>query len=463
MDKTTGQANASMRAGRSTAKQLMGLPVISLSDGTRQGEVHDVVYHPEQGRLIGFFVRRGGGLFGGNESFWLGEESIHAIGEDAVTIDTPALLSAVEGNHPERNVEGGEPVLGKRLLTQGGKFLGNIDDVLIDRASRRVVAYEVSGGLWHDLMRGQTAVPIPQVLTIGRDAVIVPDTVQADVEASTGGLLGVTGAAKEKVAAAYEQTAQVAGQARAEVAEAIENREADYARGKTAARDVTDDTGALLVSAGEVITEDHIRRAEAAGQMHALAIAAGRAHASDVAETVREKVATAGATIREKAADLSEAAQDRQTQMLVGKTTGRAVASDGGLILIPADHVVTDADVAAARAAGKLGDLTAAVGAGAWESVKERVGDAYEGARDRIETDAPARSEPGTPPPIVVVEQPQAVVVQTPPAAEGAGSVATPAATSQTASADDPRAAESEEARRSPPPSPASSDSTPAG
>lgn len=356
----------------STGKHLIGLPVIALDNGERQGDIHDVVYNPLQGKLVGFVVQRGGGLFSSGEAFWLAPEQIHALGEDAVTIDNAAMLRPAQGSVSEVEEDAGEPVLGKRLMTEGGKFLGNVDDVFVERSTFRVVAYEVSGGLWQDMMRGQTAVPVDHVLSIGADVAIVPDFVQQQIDQPTGGLLGATESAKEKL-----------GQARTEVATAIENKEADYVRGKTAGRELRDDTGNLIVGAGETIGDTHIQRAVAAGKMHALATAAGQAQASGIAERVKEGAANAGTAVREKAADLGEAAQDKQAELLIGKTTGRPVLADSGVPLVPANHVVAATDVAIARAAGKLNDLTAAVGTAAFDSVKDRAGDVYDNAKER--------------------------------------------------------------------------------
>jgi len=65
----------------------------------------------------------------------------------------------------------------------------------------------------------------------------------------------------------------------------------------------------------------------------------------------------------------------------VGKTTGRAVVSDAGLPLVPANHVITESDVMTARAAGKLDDLTLAVGAAVVNAGKEHAATAYDDAK----------------------------------------------------------------------------------
>lgn len=418
-----------LREGRSTGKQLIGKSVISLADGEEHGHIHDVVYNPAEGRLIGFTVTRGGGFLSSGETFYLAANELHAIGQDAVTIDSPAQLQAIPGASVSEVAEDtGQPVLGKRLMTENGKFLGNIDDVLIDRESRRVVAYEVSGGLFHDMMKGQTDVPVNHIISIGHDVVIVPEFVEAQIEEATGGLAAVADAAKTKVA-----------EARTSAAEAIEQKEADYARGKTAGRAVfLDDANTrTLVREGETITDAHVNQAIGAGKLHALAAAAGYAQAGDLAHTAREKASDLAHTAREKAGDLSEAAKDRFGQTLVGKTTARAVVSDTGVLLVPDNHVVTESDVFAARAAGKLDTLAGAVGATYVEDARERAGDAYDSAKDRVEDTveaarARAAAHQAAQPaaaaaagaPTIIIQNPEQVIVQADPNA-AAGTAAT--------------------------------------
>ncbi len=436
-----------LRETCSTGKQLIGMSVISLADGEVQGQIHDVIYNPLQGRLVGFTVSRGGGFLSRGETFYLAADNVRAVGEDAVTVESARALSPVEGSVSDAAEDAGQPVLGKRLMTENGKFLGNIDDVLIDRESRRVVAYEVSGGLWHDMMKGQTDIPVEHITSIGHDVVIVPEFVKAQVEETTGGLTATAEAAKEKAAEIKDAAAEKIEETRTSAAIAIENQEADYARGKVAGRDVFLDEAntQLLVRSGEMITDAHIVQATAAGKMHALAAAAGYAHASDLAHSAREKAGDLADAARAKAADLSEAAKDKQGDLLVGKTTGRAVVSDAGLLLVPDNHVVTDADVFASRAGGKLGDLSAAVGASyvedareraaaAYDNAKEKAGDAYDAARERDAASAPAAAPAvvAATTPTVVIQNPEHVLVQSPDAATvtttttGGASVTTP-------------------------------------
>ncbi len=391
-------AIARFREGKATGKELIGKTVVALANGKEVGHVHDVVYNPIEGRLVGFTIPHGGGLFSKGDTYWLAAEDVRSIGTDALVIEDASVLRAYAESADEVAEQAGQAVLGKKLMTEDGTFLGGIDDVLVDRDSRRVVAYEVSGGLFQDMMKGQNDVPVNHIISIGQDVVVVPSFVKDNVEAASGGLTAVAHTAREKF-----------DHARTETAEAIEKKEADYALGKVAGRDVfiNDANTIPLARTGETITAATIAQAIPAGKMHALALAAGYTQAGGAFDAAKAK-----------AGELGAAAKDRYADTLVGKTTGRAVLLDNGTVLIPGSHVVTDADAENARAAGKLDDLSAAIAAFAMDTTKDKIAQAYDGAKDSVETarenhaaaTAVAPASAGTP--TIIINNPQQVVVQ---------------------------------------------------
>lgn len=413
------------RKGRKTAKQLMGMSIFSLADGATQGQVHDVVYNPRQGRLVGFTVVKDAGFFSRGEARFLPVDDIHALGDDAITIEDAARLQNFAGKDVNDLArEAGEPVLGKRLLTEDGSFLGAIDDVLIDQTSRNVVAYEVSGGIFADMMRGQTDIPVDNIISIGSEVVIVPASVKAMVEEAKGGLTAVASAAGEKAGEFKDTASEKLAAARTETSEYVDDKEADYARGKTAGETVLDDAGNILVPIGAMITDADIANARAAGRLHALAASAGKMQGSDFVETVKEKYAAGVDAVKTKTGEMVDSAKDKQGDALVGRITGKAVLLDDGATLVPANHVVTQADADAAQVAGKLGALTAAIISETVSDAKEHVGAAYQNAAARVDTAVvtPAPTVAALPvtaaPVTVVIEHPENVTVQTPGAAE---------------------------------------------
>lgn len=371
----------SVREGKKTGKEMMKMPVISLSDGATLGEVLDVIYNPTQGRLIAVTIPVGGGLFGGGKTLLLRTEDIFSIGQDAITVKDPNAAREVDRSAKDFGNEAGEAVIGKRLMTEDGSFLGNVVDVLIDRESRRIVAYEVSGGTWNDLMRGQTDVPVEHITSIGTDVVIVPTSVKDHVDEVSGGLIGTAQVAGEKLTDVKDAAAERIGEVRTVVSEKVEDKEIDYAIGKVAGSDVRDDAGHFIVHTGETITEAHVQQALAANKMHALTISAGRAHAADLYDAAKEKTAAGVEVLKEKAGDAQEAFKDKQAEFLVGKTAGRDVTKTDGSVFVHGGAVITEADVATAREDGRLAELTAAVGTQALTDAKDAVVEKYDEAK----------------------------------------------------------------------------------
>lgn len=390
------------RDGKRTGKELINAPIFSVSQGEEIGRVHDVIFNPEQGHLVGVTIKVKGGLFRGGKTLLLRSENIHSIGDDAITVQSEELPQEIDQKVSDYAEEAGESVLGKRLMTDEGDFLGKIDDVLVDRHSRRIVAYEVSGGLWSDLMRGQTDVPVEHILSVGPDVVVVPASVKVRIQEVSGGLIGTAQVASEKIVGAKDVVVEKTNGAVAEIRTAAAEKEADYAIGKAAGADLQANDGSLIVREGEIITEHHVQRAAAEDKLHALAAVAGKSQAANFfdaakeklasgVETIKEKTAAGLETVKEKTHEAQDAFKDKQGEMLVGKVSGRDVVTDEGMVIVRAGTVVSDLDVANARANGLLGDLTTAVGMQSLMNAKETAVEKLDDAKASL--DRPSKSE----------------------------------------------------------------------
>ncbi|CAN5497332.1 hypothetical protein BH11ARM2_BH11ARM2_30700 [soil metagenome] len=343
MDTVRLDAPVDFREGNKPGKSFIGMPVVSLANGERMGTVHDVVYSAREGRVLYFTVPVAGGMFGSGKTLLLDAADIKSVGNDAITIENSDLLREQDRNVKSVAEDSGESIVGKRLMTEDGDNLGAIDDVLVNPTTFRILAYQVSGGLWHDLMRGQTDVPVEMVTTVGKDVVVVPSGVKAYMDRSSGGLLRAASAAQGHIDSALTTAA-----------ESIEEREADYALGKTSGSDVTFEDGGFLIRKGETITESHIQEAMVGDRMHALAAAAGFHAAGEAWDSTREKAGQAWDATKAKVGE-------KQGDLLIGRTTARAVLDEAGMTVVPEAKRVDQVDVDKARAAGKLNDLTAAV------------------------------------------------------------------------------------------------------
>src|SRR5437016_13667738 len=88
---------------------------------------------------------------------------------------------------------------------------------------------------------------------------------------------------------------------RKKAADTVAGQEAAFARGKIAANDVLDNSGAVIVSAGHRIDDHMIEQAAACGKLHALAQSALTGKAQDVKENLQGKYARTDEGIEESA------------------------------------------------------------------------------------------------------------------------------------------------------------------
>ena len=341
--------------------ELTGMPVITRVTGKKIGNVKDVLFDPESGKLDAVTVESSG-FFSRKRRFILMGD-IRSLGEDAIMLEDTRALKKPDGAPKEqRIVDEGFPLMGKMVITEDGTNLGNVSDVIIDPDDGTARMYEVSGGTFHDVGTGRRVFPIPRALVVGRDALIVPNATKEEMEAQEPGGLE----------AAYKQTAAgTAGlwddikawwsKTTGRAASATAEREVSFALGKVAGSTVTDDMGNVIVDEGETITNVEVVRARASGKLHQLALAAGWGATKRGYESARGRV--------------TEAARGHEEQFVLGKEVDRTIRDDDGQVIIWKGDVVTQDIVDRALETGKLEALTGSVAAGAARGAAQQVGD----------------------------------------------------------------------------------------
>jgi len=125
------------------ATELAGRAVVDIDAAEKVGTIDKIILDPDGRQVAGFSVTQAGSRFPGSKAHVLIPSSgVHAIGPDAVTI----RQSAVVGNDTGRleTLPRGTDVIGRKVVSEDGRFLGKVSDVLIDRADGRIVGYLLS-------------------------------------------------------------------------------------------------------------------------------------------------------------------------------------------------------------------------------------------------------------------------------------------------------------------------------
>ncbi len=355
---------------------LLKLNVLTFAEGENLGKPKDILFDPEENRLIALLVSEGGWFSSAQVIPW---QNIRTIGHDSIIVpDSSAIISANSDPYISR-ILGAENVLtGTEVYTEDGRDLGKIQDMYVDDSTGEIIGYEVSGGMFQSIARGRKFMPAPDTINIGQDAAFVPNQVGDAMEQQVGGLQGAAQSASSSATDALST-------ARDRVTSATTEQQRSFVIGKTASRDVTGDSGEVLVPAGKVIDQTDVSRAESAGKLNALFLAAGGGAASGLLDTVRER--TSQLTDRVSSATAQQ--RDQQLASSIGKTAGRDVYADDGTVIALQGTVVDYATVERARAYGKENQLLTAVGAGqtqqTLQDAKQGVAGVIDNLRDKID------------------------------------------------------------------------------
>jgi len=162
------------------ASEIIKRPVVTL-EGEDVAQIKDIIY-ADSGGQVGGFTLNGRGFLSGTLKTALAWGAVVALGPDAVMIrdedaltNRDALIAEIVG----KNGVGGGDVLGSRVLTDDGKDLGKVLDVVIEvtnegRSFANVVGYEIepAKNLGADLKK--VLVPLPDTIAASGQHLIVP-------------------------------------------------------------------------------------------------------------------------------------------------------------------------------------------------------------------------------------------------------------------------------------------------
>jgi len=190
-DQGQGTNNKGKQKGEERTRRrrdTLGLPVLKLDGGKKMGEVRELIFDGERKSLDGVLIKEDTLLSGGQVVQY---SDIHSLGLDAVTLRKGSevlkwgdLKKRREQASQAQGWPEPEKLLGKRLVTEAGRDLGMIDDLIFDAEEGKLEGYELSGGLIKDVVDGKGFVPVPEQVILGTDTVIVPADVEDTVQRS---------------------------------------------------------------------------------------------------------------------------------------------------------------------------------------------------------------------------------------------------------------------------------------
>lgn len=146
-------------------KEIIGLRIISISDGTQVGVVKDFVLNPQEKTLDFLIIDQPTDYFGAKV---LPYADILGLGEFAITIPNSEVIQDVAQNMDVQNLlRQNTRVLGTKVLTKKGQLVGEVKEILIDEETGRIAAclFE-SDARMHE-------VEADKIITLGKELLII--------------------------------------------------------------------------------------------------------------------------------------------------------------------------------------------------------------------------------------------------------------------------------------------------
>lgn len=297
------------------SNELRGLPIVSIAEGEEVGIVKDFIFDPGKNSVVGIVVE--------DRAWFKGAKAIrfsriHNIGDYAVTVENTSAVVEL-GDEPEflqlldRNI----PIVGSKVITKGGRMIGFIREFSVDTHTGQVTGFELAEDLHLKPQSRKLIIPQDQVITVGRDVLVVTDDVESflveDFDTIPSGspaprraespkaapviadadpeltpiLSGMGEPAEDDVLAAMESASEMGyvGNSQEEPASApaaekkggsmldvFKKRQIAYLKGKKVSKDIENEAGDVIVHEGEVIDDDVIDRADGAGKFMELSM-----------------------------------------------------------------------------------------------------------------------------------------------------------------------------------------------
>lgn len=158
------------------ATDLIGRVVVTIDTGEDVAEIKDVVYGTGRARLLGFTLR-GRGFLAGPMKRVLPFANVAALGRDAVMIESASRLAPSSDAFARTVDEAGDRnVLDDEVLTESGRRLGKVTDVIVlCQGVPDVVGYEIEAGEALGPRAGaRVLIPLPGTLAVSGSALMVP-------------------------------------------------------------------------------------------------------------------------------------------------------------------------------------------------------------------------------------------------------------------------------------------------
>lgn len=143
---------------------LLNLPIFSLTSGNKIAEVKNFILNTETEKLQGIVVEEDG---------FIDLKDVYSISAEAIMV----VLEKITDKRPLAKLEPPlflpEDLIGTPIISESGKAVGEIGDIILDGTTTMIQGFEVSDGLFKDLVSGRTQIFLLDIVAFGEDVIVI--------------------------------------------------------------------------------------------------------------------------------------------------------------------------------------------------------------------------------------------------------------------------------------------------
>jgi uncharacterized protein YrrD len=265
-------------------QKILGLPIISISDGLEVGKVKSIIINADRGAIDYFVVDSGIQIFSARV---VPTEDVLGIGEYALTIENEGVITDISKIPAAiQLLQNDIKVKGTKVLTKKGSLIGEIGDLYIDdEDSCKIKGLEFIADITQKTIR---LIPRDAVITFGKNLTVVKENVEELLLDSVSQLSSgndiytfpyeeeqpieeeytVPEIEAPEIPNEEEQTEQEASSESSDEASILfEQRQRQYLRGRTATKSIFDNEGNIIIHEGMQIDDAIIDEAKSKGKL----------------------------------------------------------------------------------------------------------------------------------------------------------------------------------------------------
>jgi uncharacterized protein YrrD len=158
-------------------QKILGLPIISISDGMEAGRVKSIIINADRGAIDYIVVDSGIQIFSARV---IPTDDVAGIGEYALTIENEGVITDIS-RIPEaiQLLQNDIRVKGTKVLTRKGSLIGEIGDIYVDENDGcKITGLEFIADITQKEVR---LIPRDSVITFGKNLTVVKEDIESSL------------------------------------------------------------------------------------------------------------------------------------------------------------------------------------------------------------------------------------------------------------------------------------------